>query len=55
MPNVYTYTLSEAEAALVSAGLLYNYTGNEDGTVVAMYPEQGTEVDVGTTVTVLLQ
>ena len=55
VPNCYTYTKSEAEATLVSAGLLFNVVGNDDGTVIAMYPEQGTEVDVGTTVTVLLQ
>ena len=55
VPNCYTYTKSEAEASLVSAGLLFNVVGNDDGTVVAMYPDQGTQVDVGTTVTILLQ
>ena len=55
VPNCYTYTKSEAEATLVSAGLLFNVVGDDDGTVIAMYPEQGTQVDVGTTVTILLQ
>lgn len=55
VPNIYTYTLDEAERALVSAGLKYRYTGDEDGTVVAMDPEAGTEVDQGSTVSFTLQ
>ncbi|MBQ3106656.1 MAG: PASTA domain-containing protein [Eggerthellaceae bacterium] len=39
----------------MSAGLLFNVVGDDDGTVIAMYPEQGTQVDVRTTVTILLQ
>lgn len=55
VPDIMTYTLEDAEAALDSAGLAYRYTGDEDGTVVSMDPAAGTEVDAGSTVTFSLQ
>lgn len=55
VPNIYTYTLEDAKKTLESAGLKYRYTGDKDGTVVAVDPEVGTEVDPGTTVSFTLQ
>ena len=55
VPDVYTYTLDDAAKALESAGLDYRYTGEEDGTVIAMNPDAGTTVDEGTVVSLRLQ
>ncbi|MBO4365062.1 MAG: PASTA domain-containing protein, partial [Eggerthellaceae bacterium] len=55
VPNIYTYTRDDAINALMSAGLNGRCTGDEDGTVVAMDPDAGTQVDVGSTVTFTLQ
>ncbi len=55
VPNIYTYTLEDAKKALDSAGLKYRYSGDNDGTVVDVDPEPGTEVDQGSTVTFTLQ
>ena len=55
VPYVMTATLDEAIAALNSAGLKYRYSGDDDGTVVAMDPAAGTEVEVGTTVNLTLE
>lgn len=55
VPNIYTYTLEDAKKALESAGLKYRYSGDNDGTVVNVDPEPGTEVDQGSTVTFTLQ
>lgn len=55
VPNIMTYTLDDAKKALDSAGLTYRYTGEADGTVVAMNPAAGTEVDEGSTVYFTLQ
>lgn len=55
VPNIMTYTLDDAKKALDSAGLTYRYTGEADGTVVAMSPDAGTEVDEGSTVNFTLQ
>ncbi|MBR0404425.1 MAG: PASTA domain-containing protein [Eggerthellaceae bacterium] len=55
VPDVYTFTLGDAEDALESAGLKCRHTGEEDGTVIAMNPDAGTEVDPGTVVTIRLQ
>lgn len=55
VPDIYTYTLEEAKKALDSAGLMYRYSGDNDGTVVSVDPEPGTEVDQGSTVTFTLQ
>lgn len=54
VPNVYTYTLDDAKSAIESAGLVCRWTGDEDGTVVAMDPEPKTQVDEGTEVTIRL-
>ena len=50
VPDIMTYTLDDAINALESAGLNYTYSGDEDGTVSAMDPDAGTQVDVGSTV-----
>ncbi len=55
VPDIYTYTLAEAKKALESAGLTYRYTGDPHGTVVAVDPEPGTEVDQGSKVSFTLQ
>lgn len=55
VPDIMTYTLDDAKKALDSAGLTYRYTGEADGTVVAMNPAAGTEVDEGSTVYFTLQ
>ena len=55
VPNILTYTLDDAKAALDSAGLKYQYTGDVDGTVASMNPQPGTEVDQGSTVSFTLQ
>ena len=55
VPDIYTYTLDDAVAALKSAGLTYRYSGDDNGTVIAVDPEVGTEVEVGSTVTFVLK
>ena len=55
VPDILTYTLSDATSALESAGLSYRYGGDEDGTVVAVDPAVGTEVEVGSSVAFTLQ
>ena len=55
VPDILTYTLSDAESALESAGLEYRYGGDEDGTVVSVDPAVGTEVEVGSSVAFTLQ
>ncbi len=55
VPNILTYTLDDAKAALDSAGLKYQYTGDVDGTVASMNPQPGTEVNQGSTVSFTLQ
>lgn len=50
IPNIVTYSLADAKKALDSAGLKYTYTGDEDGTVTAVRPVAGTQVDQGSTV-----
>lgn len=54
VPNLMTYSWQEAQDALDSAGLKANYTGDEDGIVVAQDVAAGTMVAPGTTVTVEL-
>ena len=51
VPNIMTYTLEDAKRALDSAGLKYQYSGDENGSVVAVRPVPFTEVDQGSTVT----
>lgn len=55
VPDIMTYTLDDAEQALKSAGLAYTYSGDPDGTVDAVDPAPGTEVEVGSTVKFTLQ
>ncbi len=54
VPYILTATLQEAIDALTSAGLGYRYSGDEDGTVVFVTPDPGTEVEVGSIVTFTL-
>ena len=51
VPNILTYSRDEAKKTLESAGLKYSYSGDEDGTVVAVKPAPNTKVDQGSTVT----
>lgn len=55
VPDVYTYHLDEAKATLEAAGFECRYTGDEDGTVVAMNPEPDTAAEAGSVVTIRLQ
>ena len=55
VPYILTASLDEAIQALESAGLEYRYSGDVDGTVVYVSPEQGTEVEVGSAVTFTLE
>ena len=54
VPDVVTYSWSDAQRAIISAGLDCRYTGDPAGVVVAQSISAGTEVDPGTLVTVLL-
>ncbi len=54
VPNVMTYTWTDAEAALRSAGLSARYTGDPAGVVTAQDIPAGTEVAPNTLVTVTL-
>lgn len=54
VPNVITFTWSDAEAALKSAGLNPRYTGDVTGVVVAQDIASNTSVAPGTTVTVTM-
>lgn len=55
VPDITTYNLDDALTALWSAGLAERWSGEENGTVVAQYPEAGTEVEEGTIVTFQLE
>ena len=55
VPDVMTYKLSDAQKALASAGLKCAYSGDAEGTVSAISPAAGTEVEVGSTVSITLQ
>lgn len=55
VPDVYTYHLDDAKATLEAAGFACRYTGDEDGTVVAMDPEPETKLEAGSEVTIQLQ
>jgi len=50
VPSIISYNLVAAKATLESAGLNYTYTGDENGTVVAMNPAPGAQVNPGSTV-----
>ena len=54
VPDVRTYSWSEAEASMRSAGLAVRYTGDAAGVVIAQDIVAGTEVAPGTLVTVRL-
>ena len=54
VPNVITYSWSEAEATMESAGLEARYTGDPSGVVVDQDYDAGTTVDAGTVVTLTL-
>lgn len=54
VPNVVTYSWSDAEKALESAGLVAHYTGDPSGVVTAQDIAAGTMVAPGTIVTVTL-
>lgn len=55
VPDVYTYHLDDAKATLEASGFVCRYTGDEDGTVVAMDPEPETKLEAGSEVTIQLQ
>ena len=55
VPYILTASLEEAICSLTSAGLNYRYSGDVGGTVASMTPDAGTEVDVGSTVTFVLE
>lgn len=55
VPDIMTYKLTDAQKALGSAGLKCVFTGDTEGTVIAVSPAVGTEVEVGSTVTITLQ
>ena len=55
VPDIMTYTLDDAINALTSAGLKYRWSGDEDGTVYAFDPPAGTEVEVDSVVSFVLQ
>ena len=55
VPDVYTYDLDDAKATLEAAGFECRWTGDEDGTVIAMDPEPDTQADKGSVVTIRLQ
>lgn len=55
VPNIISYNVNDAIAALNSAGLAYNYSGDEGGTVVSVDPAPGTMVDAGSTVNFTIQ
>ena len=55
VPDVYTYHLEDAKATLEASGFVCRYTGDEDGTVIAMDPEPETELEAGSEVTIQLQ
>ena len=55
VPDIMTHNLDEAIQALESAGLKYTYSGDPTGTVSAVNPAVGTEVNVGSTVNFTLQ
>lgn len=55
VPDVTTFSWSDAEAALKSAGLQARYTGNPTGIVVSQDVVAGTMVAPGTLVTVTLE
>lgn len=50
VPNVLTYDLDSAKRTLESAGLAYRVVGDDSGTIVAIRPAQGSQVDQGSTV-----
>ena len=54
VPNVITYSWSDAEATLESAGLVARYTGDPSGVVVDQDIDAGEKVDPGTMVTLTL-
>ncbi len=54
VPDVITYSWSEAEAAMDSAGLVARYTGDPSGVVTDQDFDAGTTVDAGTVVTLTL-
>ena len=55
MPNVVTFSWTDAEAAIKFAGLVPRYTGDPSGTVVAQDVAAGTSVVPGTVVTVTME
>lgn len=55
VPDVMTYKLADAQKALASAGLNCVYSGDAEGTVSAVNPAVGAEVEVGSTVSITLQ
>lgn len=55
VPNVLTYDHDDAVRSLESAGLTYEWSGDEDGTVTMMNPRPGDKVDQGTKVTLTLK
>lgn len=50
VPNVLTYDLDSAKRTLESAGLAYRVVGDDSGTIVAIRPNYGSQVDQGSTV-----
>ena len=54
VPNVITYSWSEAEATMESAGLVARHTGDPSGVVIDQDFDAGTKVDEGTIVTLTL-
>ena len=55
VPDIMTYNLTDAQRTLESAGLNCVYSGDAEGTVSAVNPAVGTEVEVGSTVSITLQ
>lgn len=51
VPNILSYTRDDAIRALESAGLDWDYSGDENGTVVSVRPAPNTQVEPGRTVT----
>lgn len=54
VPYVITYSWSDAEAAMESAGLIARYTGDPSGVVIDQDYDAGEQVDEGTVVTLTL-
>ena len=54
VPNVITYSWSDAEAAMESAGLVARHTGDPSGVVVDQDFDGGSKVEQGTVVTLTL-